>query len=156
MAVDPIRDDVAPGSADVISAQTAGTARQKWTLTQNAFDSLLAALSPARDTAGTRYLDLRRNLVRLFEWRGCPTPDEYADEAINRCAKKISDGEEIRDIGTYCIGVARMLVRESARDRLRESRPLDEAPEPRAPSPETEGDLDQRVDYLRQDRKSVV
>jgi hypothetical protein len=52
------------------------------------------------------------------EWRGCPTPDDYADETINRCARKITDGEEIRDVATYCIGVARMLLRDEPRRSL--------------------------------------
>jgi hypothetical protein len=60
--------------------------RQKWSLTQTAFDSLLACLDSDRDIAADRYLRLRRDLVRLFEWRGCSTPDDYADETINRCA----------------------------------------------------------------------
>ena len=72
--------------------------------------------------AADRYLEIRRNLVRLFEWRGCSTPDEYADETINRCAKKIGEGEEIRDLATYCVGVARMLLREMRRERAREAR----------------------------------
>ena len=82
-------------------------ARHKWALTQEAFDGLLTSLGPDRDAAADRYLEIRRNLVRLFEWRGCATPDEYADETINRCAKKISEGEQIRDVSTYCIGIAR-------------------------------------------------
>ena len=57
-------------------------------LTQPAFDGLLAVLGRDRDVAADRYLDIRRNLVRLFEWRGCTTPEEYADETINRCARK--------------------------------------------------------------------
>src|SRR4029434_9564294 len=78
-----------------------------------------------------RYLEIRRNLVRLFEWRGCSTPDEYADEAINRCARKIAAGEQIRDLPTYCMGIARMLLREMTRERAREARPLHDVPEPR-------------------------
>ena len=109
----------------------ANAARQKWSLTRDAFDALLASLGPDRDIAAARYLDIRRNLVRLFEWRGCSTPDEYADETINRCARKIGEGVEIRDLNTYAIGVARMLLREMSRERARESRPLDQAPEPR-------------------------
>lgn len=104
--------------------------REKWWLTQDAFDRLLESLGPDRNEAGKRYLEVRRNLVRLFEWRGCSTPDEYADETINRCAKKIASGEEIQDIATYSIGVARMLLREKSRQRDREARPLEEAPEP--------------------------
>src|SRR5262249_57688792 len=51
-----------------------GAARQKWTLTQEAFDGLLATLGPDRNSAAERYLDIRRNLVRLFEWRCWPLP----------------------------------------------------------------------------------
>src|SRR5262245_28671140 len=89
--------------------------REKWCLTQEAFDGLLALLAPDRDRAAKTYLETRRNLVRLFEWRGCSTPDEYADEAINRCARKIAAGEQIRDLTTYCMGIARMLLREMTR-----------------------------------------
>ena len=123
---------------------------QKWSLTQNAFDGLLASLGPDRDTAADRYLRIRRDLVRLFEWRGCATPDEYADEAINRCARKISEGEEIRDLRTYSIGVARMLILEMVRQRSREARPLDETAEPRTPSPESGGDQENRIEALKQ------
>jgi DNA-directed RNA polymerase specialized sigma24 family protein len=124
-------------------------ARQKWALTQDAFDGLLASLGADRNVAADRYLEIRRNLVRLFEWRGCATPDEYADETINRCARKIGEGEEIRDIGTFCIGIARMLLREMSRDRSREARPLDEVPEPRVLPESPDEDSERRVECLR-------
>ena len=124
-------------------------ARRIWSLTQQAFDGLLALLGPDRDAAAERYLEIRRNLLRLFEWRGCPTPEEYVDETINRCARKIGEGEIIRDPGTYCIGIARMLLLEMGRDRARQARPLDEAPEPHVVPPEPESDRDRRVDCLR-------
>ena len=118
-------------------------------LTQPAFDGLLALLGRDRDVAADRYLDIRRNLVRLFEWRGCTTPEEYADETINRCARKIADGEVIRDVATYSIGIARMLLLEMGRDRAREPRPLDEAPEPQAAAHEPDDDRDRHVECLR-------
>jgi DNA-directed RNA polymerase specialized sigma24 family protein len=110
---------------------------------------MLDVLGTDRDAAGTRYLEIRRNLVRLFEWRGCPTPDEYADETLNRCARKIGEGEEIRDLATYCVGVARMLVREMSRDRFQQARPLEDVPEPRVQPAELEIDPDRRVHCLR-------
>ena len=122
----------------------------KWSLTQNAFDALLASLGPDRDIAADRYLRIRRDLVRLFEWRGCATPDEYADETMNRCARKISQGEQIRDIKTYSIGVARMLIREMSRQRCRQARPLDETPEPASAEPESGSELEDRIEALRQ------
>ena len=122
---------------------------EKWSLTREAFDGLLAVLGPDRDHAAERYLEIRRNLVRLFEWRGCSTPDDYADEAINRCARKIAAGEQIRDLPTYCIGIARMLLREMTRERAREARPLHEAAEPRATSEEPADDGERRVACLK-------
>jgi RNA polymerase sigma factor (sigma-70 family) len=122
--------------------------RQKWSLTQTAFDSLLARLDSNRDVAADRYLRMRRDLVRLFEWRGCCTPEDYADETINRCARKIEQGEEIRDVPTYSIGVARMLLREMCRDRSRQACSLDETFQP-CVSPEIRSDLEYRVEALR-------
>jgi RNA polymerase sigma factor (sigma-70 family) len=133
-----------------MKAQTliAETRNQKWSLTQAAFDRLLVRLDSNRDVAADRYLRMRRDLVRLFEWRGCCTPEDYADETINRCARKIEQGEEIRDVATYSIGVARMLLREMCRDRSRLARSLDEIPEPSV-SPEIGSDHEDRVEALR-------
>jgi DNA-directed RNA polymerase specialized sigma24 family protein len=123
--------------------------RQKWILTQDAFDRLLDCLDPEREAAGSRYLEIRRNLVRLFEWRGCCAPDEYADETINRCAKKIGEGDEIRDVATYCVGIARMVLLEMSRDRSRHALPLEKAPEPRVPPAEPETAPEGRLECLR-------
>jgi DNA-directed RNA polymerase specialized sigma24 family protein len=123
--------------------------RQKWSLTQEAFDRLLASLGVDRDAAADRYLDIRRNLVRLFEWRGCPAPDEYADETLNRCARKLAEGDEIRDVATYCLGIARLLLMEMNRERGKQARSLDEAPEPQAPPATPNDDSEPRVECLR-------
>jgi len=123
--------------------------RERWSLTQQAFDGLLACLGPDRDVAGSKYLEIRRNLVRLFEWRGCSTPDEYADETINRCARKIADGEEIQDTASYCIGIARMLLREMSRARAQAARPLDSVPEPKVMPNEPGDHLERRAECLR-------
>ena len=127
----------------------ADAARTKWALTQGAFDGLLASLGPDRDIAAERYLEIRRNLVRLFDWRGCSSPEEYADETLNRCARKIAEGEEIRDLSMYSIGVARMLLREMNRERAAEARPLDPVREPHVLPSEPKDDHENRLDCLR-------
>jgi DNA-directed RNA polymerase specialized sigma24 family protein len=126
-----------------------GAVRQKWALTQDAFDRLLNALGPDREEAGGRNLEIRRNLVRLFEGRGCATPDEYADETINRCAKKLEEGDEIRDVASYCLGIARMVLLEMSRDRSQQTLPLEKAPEPRVAPADLEGAGEGRVECLR-------
>jgi len=127
----------------------ADAARQKWSLTQEALDGLLASLAPDRDIAAERYLEMRKNLVRLFEWRGSTTPEEDADEAINRCARKIAAGVEIRDPATYSIGVARMVLLEKNRERARAARPLEEVPEPQVLPDEPAREMERGVECLR-------
>ena len=86
-------------------------------LTQNGFDLLLAQLDPDRQQAGIKYEVLRRKLVKFFEWRGCSFPEDLADETINRVAKNLQAGENIRELSAYCTGVARRVFLESLRSR---------------------------------------
>jgi DNA-directed RNA polymerase specialized sigma24 family protein len=113
----------APRSTETIQPVTTSVTTRKWTLTQEAFDQLLASFAPDRDAAAQKYLEVRANLIRLFVWRGCPFPEDHADETFNRVARKISEGEEIRNTPAYVIGVARLLVLEiiKAESRQREA-----------------------------------
>ena len=118
------RSTDAPRSAETIQPVSAPTAR-KWTLTQEAFDQLLASFAPDRDIAAQKYLEVRENLIRLFAWRGCPFPEDHADETFNRVARKISEGEEIRNAPAYVIGVARLLVLEILKAQSKQREALD-------------------------------
>jgi DNA-directed RNA polymerase specialized sigma24 family protein len=113
----------APRSTETIETVTA---TRKWTLTQEAFDQLLASFAPDREAAGKKYLEVRENLIRLFVWRGCPFPEDHADETFNRVARKISEGEEIRNTAAYVIGVARLLVLEIIKADSKKREALDE------------------------------
>ena len=87
----------------------------EWTLTEEAFAKFLSLLDPDKELAGERYETLRLTLVKFFDWRGAHFPEECADETFNRVARKIDSGEIVRDIATYCHGVARMIFLESTR-----------------------------------------
>src|SRR5574338_1066816 len=100
--------------------------RQKWTLTQDAFDKLLVAFGGDRESAGQKYLEIRNNLTRFFEWRGCSFPEDHADETINRMAKRVADGEKILNHSGYAMGVARLLLLEINKGRQREQAALAE------------------------------
>jgi DNA-directed RNA polymerase specialized sigma24 family protein len=101
-------------------------ARQKWTLTQDSFDRLLIALGGNRDSGGEKYLEIRSNLTRFFEWRGCSFPEDHADETFNRLARKIDEGEEILNPAGYAMGVARLLLLEILKSKQREQTALNE------------------------------
>ena len=102
------------------------TSRQQWALTQEAFDKLLLALGDDRDSGSQKYLEIRTNLTRFFEWRGCPFPEDHADETINRLAKKVVEGEEILNPSGNAMGVARQLLLEIMKSRQREQSALNE------------------------------
>ena len=89
-------------------------------LTKRAFDLLLARLDSDRHQAGIKYELLRRKLIRFFEWRACSLPDNLTDETIDRVAKNLEAGEEIRNLAAYCAGTARNVFLESLRIRRRE------------------------------------
>ena len=101
--------------------------RQKWTLTQDAFDKLLVVFGGGdRESGSEKYLEIRGNLTRFFEWRGCSFPEDHADETINRVAKKVAEGEEILNPAGYAMGVARLLLLEVLKGRQREQSALTE------------------------------
>lgn len=78
-------------------------------LTEISFERLLDQLDADRGRAAERYEDLRRTLVRFFEWRGAPFPDEHADETFDRLARKLAEGVAIKNIGAYAYQVARLI-----------------------------------------------
>jgi len=99
-----------------------------WVLTQNAFDNLLVCLDPVRDRAAEKYETLRRKLVKFFQWRGSLAAEDDADEALNRVARRLQEGEQIRDICSYVNGVARLLALESMKHHEQERLALERRP----------------------------
>ncbi len=92
-------------------------------LTAETFTRLLNRLDADRERAGEKYEDLRRTLVRFFEWRGAAFPEEHADEVFDRVARRLAEGVEIGNIGGYCYEVARLVFLETTKgvDGRRES-----------------------------------
>ena len=104
-------------------------------LTQETFDQLLAWLDRDRDRAGQRYEEIRSQLIRIFMCRGCPVPEELADETINRVAGKLREisSDYAGDPALYFYGVARMVFLEYQRRK-----PASLPPPPAVTAEETE------------------
>jgi len=94
-------------------------------LTADAFAKLLDCLSADREQAGEKYEDLRLTLIRFFEWRGAPFPEERADETFNRVARKLEEGVTVKNIGGYCYEVARLVCLEAFKGRDSKRSPLE-------------------------------
>ena len=112
-------------------------------LTSESLEALLLFLDSDRDRAGVQYEVIRRRLVRLFEWRGFGNSEDLADETINRVARRIQEGTEVRSAdpyGYFC-GVAHLLSKEVARRAARERAALErEEWQPAPPADEPEDD----------------
>jgi DNA-directed RNA polymerase specialized sigma24 family protein len=80
-------------------------------------DNLLHWLGPDTSAGAQRYVEIRKRLVTLFECRGCDSPEELADETLDRTARAILkpgfmfDGNPM----AYLRGVARNVWLESLR-----------------------------------------
>ncbi|MDA8018562.1 MAG: hypothetical protein MPN21_14070 [Thermoanaerobaculia bacterium] len=136
----------------------------RWQLTAESLDALLDALDADRDEAARIYERIRSRLVHLFRWRGCSEPEELVDETLNRVARKLADGLEIRaeDPFRYVIGVAHKVFHEILRHETRRQQALREAQHSPDPDPMTDGDrirlrcLDRCLERLGDDRHWIL
>jgi DNA-directed RNA polymerase specialized sigma24 family protein len=76
-------------------------------LRQEDFDRLLDWLDTDRERAGVIYEKIRWRLVAILASRGCVTPEEVADETIDRVARRVVDIQETYtgDKAIYFLGV---------------------------------------------------
>jgi DNA-directed RNA polymerase specialized sigma24 family protein len=93
-----------------------------WVLTQSAFLQFLDWLDGGSDSGGHRYVEMRRRLVFYFDRKNCPSPDELADETLNRVTRRLKEeGTIISDTPAhYCYIVARFVFLESLRQSRRQ------------------------------------
>ena len=111
--------------------------KKAWLLTPAAFDRLLQQLDPDRERAGEKYEQIRQKLMSLFRWRGCAFPEDLVDRTIDRVAKKMEEGTEIRtrDIYLFFHGTALNVLREHWREAQKHQvKSLDELPPSRDPA----------------------
>ena len=86
--------------------------KKDWVLTGPAFDKLLACLDSDLNEAGRKLLDIRRKLQKFFECNRCPDPDELVDMTIDRGARRIDEGVEVRELPSYLTQIARFVLKE--------------------------------------------
>jgi DNA-directed RNA polymerase specialized sigma24 family protein len=130
------------------------TLKKDWSLTPTAFNGLLSWLDQGGNSEGQSYLEIRRRLVAYFDRKNCRTPDELADETMNRVARKL---EELGTIETetpakYCYVTARFVFLEDVRARAKEQELRSEVFREGGHSPNQANQEvhEQRMDCLRQ------
>ncbi len=74
-------------------------------------------------------------------------PEECADETLNRVARKLDEGVELAEIGTYCLGIARLVLLEAYKSSDRLCSPIEDLPTEIA-APETGEEAGEKERYL--------
>jgi DNA-directed RNA polymerase specialized sigma24 family protein len=111
---------------------------------------LLARLDPDTERAGLEYERLRRALIKFFDWRGAWPPEECADAALDRLARRLEEDTSVEDVRNYAHGIARLMLLERQRQPVFSS--IDQMPEPAcvpAALPREPGDPDDNDELLR-------
>ena len=104
------------------------TSKKNWTITSNAFQRLLEWLDEGADSDGRNYLEMRQRLVAYFDRKNCLTPDDLADETLNRVARRLEEEGAIESEtpAKYCYITARFVFMEHLRGKNKSSVPLDD------------------------------
>jgi len=91
--------------------------KKSWIPTAGSFRHLLTWLDEGVDSGGEKYLEMRRRLVSYFGRKRCRSPDELADETLNRVARRLEEQGGIADTPPvrYCYIVARFVFLEHLR-----------------------------------------
>jgi hypothetical protein len=103
--------------------------QQGWVLSPKVFDALLNWLDQGINSSGKAYVEMRKRLVFYFDRKNCSTPDELADETLNRVARRLEEEGTIESEtpAKYCYIVARFVFMEYLRESHRAGIALDEA-----------------------------
>jgi DNA-directed RNA polymerase specialized sigma24 family protein len=120
--------------------------KKEWQPTPEAFRQLLAWLDGGTESNGERYLEMRRRLVGYFRRKDSLSPDDLADDVLNRVARRLEEAGTISEgpPERYCYIVAKFVFLESLRnpDRLR----TDLVPEALAAPPKVDDERLERLD----------
>jgi RNA polymerase sigma factor (sigma-70 family) len=79
--------------------------------------ALLAALGETPEKSGLEYERLRSKLILFFSRRMLQFPEDLADEALDRLARRIMEGTVIDSIPAFVLGIGRHLALEQMKNR---------------------------------------
>jgi len=118
-----------------------GVARQP-DLTEKIWGDLRRFLGTSDDEFFDSYGEIRRKLVRIFQWRGASDPEQLADDTIFRVAQKCGEivDSYVGDPVLYFCGFARRVFLESIRN-----------PAPSLPPPPEPSDQEKLEDELKKE-----
>ena len=104
------------------------TRKKDWILSSDAFNKLLNWLDEGVNSDGQKYLDVRQRLLDYFDRKNCLSPDDLADETINRVARRLDEEGfiESETPAKYFYITARFVFMEYLRDTQNQNVSIDE------------------------------
>ena len=83
------------------------------------FEEILAWLNPDREIAADMVVQLRHDLEKIFQWRGCSDPEGLTDEVFDRVARKVNELRQTYkgNPRLYFHAVAKNLIKEDIKKR---------------------------------------
>ncbi len=102
--------------------------KKNWVITLSALARLLEWLDEGKNSDGEKYLEMRHRLVAYFDRKNCLTADEFADETLNRVARRLEEEGKIESEtpAKYCYITAKFVFMESLRGADKKNVPLDD------------------------------
>ena len=94
--------------------------RERWSITPEAFQRLLQRLHPDPERAGELFQSLHSKLVLYFTYNRCSNAESWADETLDRVAKRLVEEQPIADLTAFARGVARLVLLEAQKQQQRE------------------------------------
>lgn len=83
------------------------------------FESFLNTLDQDQQQAAEKYIALRERLENFFTWRNCENVEELTDIVFDRVVKKITGGENIKNVEAFSVSIAKFVLLENRREILR-------------------------------------
>ncbi len=93
--------------------------------TQQDFERLFAFLDGNQKRAAAKYAQIRLRLIKLFTWRDCRPPREFADRTIQLVVHRLNDGTDhhVSEPYQYFYNAAMTVLREASPARATEANP---------------------------------
>ncbi len=95
-------------------------------LTAESYSLLLQTFSSDEEAAAIALTKLRDSLVRFFQIKGDFSPEEAADETLDRIATKLGEDVLIENVTKYSFGVARLVFLENLRKMQKAKKALED------------------------------
>ena len=127
------------------------------TIDKELFEALLEWLAPDREKGADRYEVIRTGLIRIFVSNGLSDAEHYADVAIDRVIKRLTEirAAYVGDPAKYFHGVARNVIREARRQKEIATDVMP-APSPKADRSETSECLAKCLGLLSPDKQALI